>query len=115
MATFLKWLLLLPVAALAVTLAIANRQETTLVFEPFGLVSDLRVTAPLFAVVFASLMAGVVLGGIGVWFGQGENRRAAREARAQAARLAAENDRLRAQQSSLVALAGPAPEGRRAA
>ena len=115
MAAFFKWLLLLPLAALAVVLAIANRQDTDVVLDPAGLFPDLRLTAPLFAVVFAAVALGVVLGGVGVWLGQGRARRAARLARAQASRLAAENERLRAQKSSLVALSGPEGDGRRAA
>jgi hypothetical protein len=115
MAAFFKWLLLLPLAAFAVTLAIANRQDTTVVLDPSGVFPDLRLTAPLFAVVFAAMAAGVVLGGAGVWFGQSGARRAARAARAEASRLAVENERLRAQKSSFVALSGPDGDGRRAA
>ena len=107
MAAFLKWLLLLPLAAFALMLAIANRHDALVVFDPLGAWPDGRMTAPLFAIVFAAIMFGVVLGGTGVWFSQGRNRRAAREARAQTLRLTAENERLRAQKSSLVALAGP--------
>jgi len=115
MAAFFKWLLLLPLAAFAVMLAIANRQDTVLVFDPAGVFPALRLTAPLFAVVFASVALGVVLGGAAVWLGQGRVRRAARLARAEASRLTAENERLRAQKSSLVALSGPDGDGRRAA
>lgn len=103
MASVLKWLLLLPVAILAVMLAIANRTPVTLTFDPFG-AADLRVAAPLFIVVFVSIMIGVVVGGTGVWFRQARHRRAARDARSEARRLNAEGDRLRAQKSSLTAL-----------
>lgn len=106
MAALLKWALLLPVAILAVMLAIANRTPVELSFDPFG-ASDLRASAPLFIVVFASMMIGVVIGGVAVWMRQGRHRRAARDARSQARRLEAEGDRLRAQKSSLTALAAP--------
>jgi uncharacterized integral membrane protein len=106
MAALLKWSLLLPVAVLAVMLAIANRTPVELAFDPFG-ASDLHVTAPLFIVAFASMMIGVVIGGVAVWMRQGRHRRAAREARSQARRLEAEGDRLRARTSSLTALLAP--------
>ena len=65
MAALLKWIFLLPVAIISVMLAIANRQPVELAFDPFG-APDLRISAPLFIIVFASIMIGVVLGGGGV-------------------------------------------------
>ena len=106
MAALLKWSLLLPVAVLAVMLAIANRTPVELAFDPFG-ASDLSIRAPLFIVAFASMMIGVVIGGVAVWMRQGRHRRAARAARSEARRLHAEADRLRAQKSSLTALSAP--------
>lgn len=106
MAALLKWALLLPVAILAVMLAIANRTPVELAFDPFG-ASDLSIRAPLFIVAFASMMIGVMLGGVGVWMRQGRHRRVARAARSEARRLHVETDRLRAQKSSLTALAAP--------
>lgn len=115
MAALLKWIFLLPTAILIVMLAIANRSPVEVTFDPFG-ASDLRVSAPLFVVVFASVMIGIVIGGAAVWLRQGRHRRSAREARSEARRLHAEGDRLRAQKSSLVALSSPGSEdGRRAA
>ena len=106
MAALLKWALILPVAILAVMLAIANRTPVELAFDPFG-ASDLSIRAPLFIVAFASMMIGVVIGGVAVWMCQGRHRRAARAARSEARRLHAEADRLRAQKSSLTALSAP--------
>lgn len=106
MAALLKWSLLLPVAVLAVMLAIANRTPVELAFDSFG-APDLIIRAPLFIVAFASMMIGVMIGGVGVWMRQGRHRRAARAARSEARRLHAEADRLRAQKSSLTALSAP--------
>ena len=114
MAAVLKWIFLLPIAIVSVMLAIANRQPVELAFDPFG-AADLRVSAPLFIVVFAALMIGVVIGGAGVWMRQGRYRRAARQARSEATRLNAEGDLLRAQKSSLVALSRPQPDDDRRA
>lgn len=115
MTALLKWALLVPVGILAVMLAIANRAPVELSFDPFG-ASDLRVAAPLFIVMFVSIMVGVVIGGTGVWMRQGRHRRAAREARSNAGRLQAEADRLRTRTSSLTALSPPGDgDARRAA
>lgn len=105
MATIIKWLLLLPVAIVAVMLAIANRGPVTMVFDPFPPASpDLTLSAPLFLVVLASMILGVVLGGVGAWLRQGRYRRAAREARADADRQRVEADRLRSQVNAFASL-----------
>jgi len=114
MAALLKWILLLPVAIVSVMLAIANRHPVELAFDPFG-APDLRISAPLFIIVFAALMIGVVIGGVGVWLRQGRYRSAARQARSEARRLNAEGDLLRAQKFSLVALSRPQPDADRRA
>jgi uncharacterized integral membrane protein len=96
MKTFLKWLILTPIAVLIVTFAIANRQVVPVVLDPFG--SDmpgLRIQAPLFFVMFACGMVGVLAGGVATWFAQGRHRRALREARADMDHLRAEADRMR--------------------
>jgi hypothetical protein len=43
--------------------------------------------APLYIVVFASIILGVILGGFASWVAQGRHRRAARYARNEASRL----------------------------
>ena len=106
MVAFLKWLLLAPVAILAIMLALANRAPVTVVFDPFGGASDLSFTAPLFLVLFGAMMVGVLLGGVGSWLRQGRYRKASREARADAARNRVEADRLRTQMASYSAIDG---------
>ena len=96
MKTLLKWLILTPIAVFIVTFAIVNRQIVPVVFDPFG--SDmpgLRFQAPLFFVMFACGMAGVLAGGVATWFAQGRHRRALRDARADVEHLRAEADRMR--------------------
>ena len=96
MKTLLKWLNLTPIAVLIVTFAIVNRQVVPVVLDPFGSdIPGLRFDAPLFFVMFACGMAGVVAGGIATWFAQGRHRRALRDARADVAHLRAEADRMR--------------------
>lgn len=98
MKTFFKWLLLLPLGALALVFAIANRHMVTVVFDPFGNdVQGLQLTAPLFIVLFLAVMVGVILGGVGSWLAQGKYRRLARTTRSDLTQLRGETERLRAQ------------------
>ncbi len=95
MARFLKWLLLLPIVVIGLALALANRQITTIYFDPFpnGGVNGPQISAPFFLILFVALMVGVVIGGVATWIRQGPNRRAARRARAALRRLNAERAR----------------------
>jgi hypothetical protein len=98
MKTFLKWLLLLPLGAVALVFAIANRHSVTVVFDPFGNdIEGLHLTAPLFIVLFLAVMLGVLLGGVGSWLAQGKYRKLARSTKSDLAQLRGETERLRAQ------------------
>ena len=106
MKTLLKWLLLAPIAAVALIFAISNRHMVTVVFDPFGNdVPGLQLTAPLFIVLFLAVITGVLIGGCASWLGQGKNRRAARLARADLAQARTETERLRTQLMSSQQLA----------
>lgn len=84
-------LVILPLAILFVVFAVANRHVVTLSFDPFNS-SDpgLGVTLPLFIVIIAVAIFGVIAGGIATWFGQGRWRRAARQYEAEARHARAE-------------------------
>ncbi len=94
-------LVILPLAILFVVFAVANRHIVTLSFDPFNS-SDpaLGVALPLFVVIIAVAMFGVIAGGVATWFGQRHWRRAARlheaEARHARAELAAQRERAQA-------------------
>ena len=104
---FLKALLLLPVAIVVVLLAIANRAPVTMSFDPFAKgAPELGVTLPLFAFLFAALVVGVVLGGIGAWLAAGKHRQARRTSAREIDRLSTEADRLR---NHLVSARGSLP------
>lgn len=97
MRAFLKLLVLIPVAAVIILLALANRGPVTLSVDPF--VSGLplySVTVPLYVAILSAMMAGVIVGGIAAWFGQGKHRRAARTNRRECEKLRAESERLKA-------------------
>lgn len=95
----LKLLIVLPIAAVIVAFAIANRQSVSISFDPFSdpAASSAMITAPLFILLFLVLVVGTFLGGIATWMSQGGIRRRARVARDEAERWRDEAQRLRAQ------------------
>ncbi|HEV2559561.1 MAG TPA: lipopolysaccharide assembly protein LapA domain-containing protein [Microvirga sp.] len=110
MIRFLKALILLPVAILVVLLAVANREPVQVSVDPFtpdapGFVMNV----PLYAVVFAAVMLGVLVGGVAAWLAQSKHRRARRHYRREAQHLKTETDRMRAERPASTAPALPAP------
>jgi len=71
-------IVVVPLAAVIVAFAVANRQTVTVSFDPFSSTSPAyAATLPLFAVIFVVLILGVVVGGVAAWIRQGKWRRAA--------------------------------------
>jgi uncharacterized integral membrane protein len=99
---FLKLLILGPVAIVVMALAVVNNQPVRLVFDPFTPEAPLlSLTAPLYAVFFVALLAGVLIGGFGAWSSQGRVRRAARASRREAEEWKGEAGRLKEQAAAL--------------
>jgi outer membrane murein-binding lipoprotein Lpp len=89
-------LILVPIAIVVVTLAVANRQTVVVSFDPFDQVHPAFALAlPLFELLLAVVIGGVVIGGVAAWIRQGKWRRAARLAQAQARELNAQLDQLK--------------------
>jgi uncharacterized integral membrane protein len=89
MRKFFTALVLIPLGLVFIVFAVANRHLVTVSFDPFNSVDpSVAVTMPLFVVIIAVAIAGVVAGGTATWFRQRRWRRAARqhEAEARAAR-----------------------------
>ncbi len=73
-------LILVPLAVVIIAFAVANRQWVTVSFDPFSSTSPAyAATLPLFAIIFVSLILGVVVGGFVAWVGQAKWRRSARK------------------------------------
>lgn len=71
---------LVPLAIVAVVLSVANRHAVTLSFDPFNTAAPaLSFQVPLFVLMFAMLVLGIVVGGLAVWISQGRWRRQARD------------------------------------
>ena len=92
MLKFLKLLILVPIALVIIAFAMANRQVISISFDPFSEpdAAAALLTAPLFILLFLTLIVGVIIGGIATWFTQGRNRTRARLAEDEADRWRAE-------------------------
>ena len=74
------WIIIIPLAAAIIAFAVTNRQTVTVSFDPFSSASPAyAATLPLFAVIFAVLILGVIVGGIAAWIRQSKWRRRARQ------------------------------------
>ncbi len=101
MRALLRLIIMVPAGIILILLALANRKPITLSLDPFGGdTPDLSVSVPLFAVIFLSIIVGVLIGGIALWFGQGRHRRAAKMHRREVERLRRESDTMKANVSA---------------
>jgi len=98
MRKFLTGLVLIPLGVVFIVFAVANRHQVTVSFDPFNSDSTAGVTLPLFVVIIAVAILGVIAGGMATWFRQRHWRRAARrhEADARQARMQLDDLRSRA-------------------
>ena len=89
-------LILVPLAIVLVAFAVANRQTVVVSFDPFDQAHPaFTLAVPLFALILALVVSGVIVGGVAAWLRQSKWRRTARLAQAQARELGVELDRLK--------------------
>jgi uncharacterized integral membrane protein len=94
--------ILVPLAVVIVAFAVANRQNVTVSLDPFNPdVPAASLTKPLFVVILAVLILGVIIGGVAAWLRQTKWRRTAR-------RLEREVTNLRAEVAALTRNSAPA-------
>jgi uncharacterized integral membrane protein len=85
MRKFFTGLVLIPLGLILIVFAVANRHLVTVSFDPFNSTDpSVGITLPLFVVIIAVAMLGVVAGGSATWFRQRHWRRAARRHEADA-------------------------------
>ena len=97
MRKFFTGLVLIPLGVIFVVFAVANRHAVTVSFDPFNSTDpSLGVRLPLFVVIIAVAILGVVAGGTATWFRQRHWRRAARQHQADAQQMRAQLADLRA-------------------
>jgi uncharacterized integral membrane protein len=108
MRKFLSALIVVPLGLIFVVFAVANRHFVTVSFDPFNATEPaLSVSLPLFVLIIAVAILGVVAGGCATWFGQRRWRRAARQHEADARTAKAQLTELRA--ATLASSRGDAP------
>jgi len=89
-------LIVVPLAIVIVAFAVANRQSVTVSFDPFSSANPAYATTiPLFVLIFALLILGVLVGGVAAWFRQGRWRRTARRLEGEVRTLHQEMDGIR--------------------
>lgn len=93
-------LIVVPIALVILALAVANRQDVSLNYNPFTPdFPGMQVVAPFFVFLFLTFALGMIVGGIAVWLGQSRYRRDARrrEMEAEEWRYKADRERERAE------------------
>jgi uncharacterized integral membrane protein len=105
MQKFLTAVVWIPLGAILIVFAIANRHSVTVSLDPFNSTDPSGgVTMPLFAVIIAVAILGVLAGGITTWLRQHHWRRSSRRYQADAIEARAQLVELRA---SLANASGP--------
>jgi uncharacterized integral membrane protein len=89
-------IIVVPPAVVLVAFSLANRQTVTVSFDPFSSMAPAyAVTLPLFIIIFAVLILGVLVGGLAAWLRQGKWRRSALRLEAEVHALHDEMDSIR--------------------
>jgi hypothetical protein len=84
-------LVLICLALMLISFAVANRQIVTVSLDPFDQGNPaLVLTQPMYQLIFVLLIGGVVLGGCAAWLRQAKWRARARRAEAQLSALRAQ-------------------------
>ena len=88
--------ILVPLAAIIIAFAVANRQTVTVSFDPFDTAQPAYAASlPLFVLIFILVIFGVILGGIATWLRQARWHWAAKRAEKENHELRLELDRLK--------------------
>jgi uncharacterized integral membrane protein len=97
MRKFFTALVLIPLGLIFVAFAVVNRHPVTVSLDPFNSTDpSVGFTLPLFVVIVAVAIAGVLAGGSATWFRQRHWRRAARRHEADARQVRTQLADLRA-------------------
>jgi len=92
----IKAIVLVPFALVFLVFAVSNRADVSVVLDPFGVTGQwAQVSVPLFLVMIAAALLGVLVGGAGAWWAQRKARERVRIAQREVDSLRQELDRLR--------------------
>lgn len=101
MRRLISWLFGLPLAIVMVAFAVANRGLVTVSLDPFSQTDPwFSFNMPQWALLFAGILLGLVVGWFSAWFGQAKWRRASRKAQNDLSVAKMENERLKRQSGS---------------
>ena len=88
-------LILVPVGIVVMALAVANRQAVEVAIPPhIGEAPLLSFSMPLFALLFATLFVGMLMGSFATWVTQGKHRKEARRQKVEATKMTFEAQKL---------------------
>lgn len=94
---------LFPLGVIFVVFAVANRQAVTVSFDPFNSTQPaFASTMPLFVLILALIMLGVLVGGVAAWLRQAKWRRTARRLQGEMQALRTELEQARREQALAV-------------
>ena len=80
MKKFFNLVFMVPLGIILILISVANRQTVRFSLDPLSTESPaLSVELPLFVLLFATLILGLLLGGVIIWLSQGKHRKALRE------------------------------------
>jgi uncharacterized integral membrane protein len=97
----------IPIAIILIALSVANRAPVVATLDPFNPGNPaLSFSLPLFAIVLAALMLGVLLGSFLTWVNQGKHRNRARLEAGKFETIKREADALRRERASALQEAG---------
>ena len=98
---FVRWLIALAIMILIVVLALSNRQGVVVSFDPFSSDATDPLVAlpsmPLFVVMFALFILGLLVGFAAQWIAHGKWRRTARIAKAEVKTLSRDLEKAKEQ------------------
>jgi len=102
--TAIKFVVLIPLALIAIVLSVANRHVVSLAFNPFNPADQvLAISLPFFVFLFLAVMLGVLIGAVATWWSQGKWRKQARDEAHAARRHREEADKLKTRVEELTA------------
>ena len=86
--TLKTWFILVPCVIVGLVLTLANLSPVQFSLDPFSAERPaLAVTVPLFVVIMAAFLSGLLAGGFGAWIGQHRNRHEKRVAQRELKRV----------------------------
>lgn len=92
----IKAIVFVPFALVFLVFAVSNRADVSVVLDPFGVTGQwAQVSVPLFLVMIAAALLGVLVGGAGAWWAQRKARERVLIAQREVDSLRQELDRLR--------------------